>query len=376
MVILCSNCNAQLMVPPEVAGKQVKCPLCKIVFVAPAVQASPPPAEEEHDKDRVTVDPPARKGSPNNEGAPSARKRDYDDEEDAPRRRRSRYDDEDDDRDRSRSWRGRYDDDDADYARRRRGGRSDMEAAEDAVAGPAVCLMVLGGLFALIGVFCFLIAIFEGQATPGGRAALLLATAFLWCWGGFIILGGVMMKTMKSYGLALAASIMALMNHPCLVLHLVFGIWAIVVLNKPEVKRAFRRHAEHNHPKERSMIDFDKSGGLVPAIAQDAETGEVLMLAWMNREAFEETVRTGRACLFQPQPQSALAQGRGERQRAGGRRRSSSIATPTRCCSRSTKSAAPPATKATAAASSADSRGIRLQRHRRAGFRSEQVYKK
>ena len=46
------------------------------------------------------------------------------------------------------------------------------------------------------------------------------------------------------------------------------------------------------------MLDFDKAGGLVPAIAQDAETGEVLMLAWMNREAFEETVRTGRAVYF------------------------------------------------------------------------------
>ena len=45
-------------------------------------------------------------------------------------------------------------------------------------------------------------------------------------------------------------------------------------------------------------VDFEKSGGLVPAIAQDADTGEVLMLAWMNREAFEETLRTGRACYF------------------------------------------------------------------------------
>ena len=46
------------------------------------------------------------------------------------------------------------------------------------------------------------------------------------------------------------------------------------------------------------MIDFQKSGGLVPAIAQDAETGEVLMLAWMNQEAFDETVRTRRAVYF------------------------------------------------------------------------------
>ena len=46
------------------------------------------------------------------------------------------------------------------------------------------------------------------------------------------------------------------------------------------------------------MINFEKTGGLVPAIAQDADTGEVLMLAWMNSEAFEETLRTGRAVYF------------------------------------------------------------------------------
>ncbi len=45
-------------------------------------------------------------------------------------------------------------------------------------------------------------------------------------------------------------------------------------------------------------IAFDKAGGLVPAIAQDSDTGEVLMLAWMNREAYEETLKTGRACYF------------------------------------------------------------------------------
>jgi phosphoribosyl-AMP cyclohydrolase len=47
-----------------------------------------------------------------------------------------------------------------------------------------------------------------------------------------------------------------------------------------------------------TAIDFEKADGLVPAIAQDADTGEVLMLAYMNRAAYEETVRTGRACYF------------------------------------------------------------------------------
>jgi phosphoribosyl-AMP cyclohydrolase len=46
------------------------------------------------------------------------------------------------------------------------------------------------------------------------------------------------------------------------------------------------------------MLDFDKAGGLVSAIAQDAATGEVLMIAWMNKEAFDETVRTKRAVYY------------------------------------------------------------------------------
>lgn len=46
------------------------------------------------------------------------------------------------------------------------------------------------------------------------------------------------------------------------------------------------------------MINFDKLGGLVPAIAQDADSGVVLMMAWMNREAYEETLRTRRAVYF------------------------------------------------------------------------------
>ncbi len=46
------------------------------------------------------------------------------------------------------------------------------------------------------------------------------------------------------------------------------------------------------------MIDFDRLGGLVPVIAQDETSGEVLMMAYMNREAFAETLRTGRVCYF------------------------------------------------------------------------------
>ncbi len=43
---------------------------------------------------------------------------------------------------------------------------------------------------------------------------------------------------------------------------------------------------------------FDAAGGLLPAIAQDVSSGAVLMLAWMNAEAFRETLETGRAVYF------------------------------------------------------------------------------
>lgn len=46
------------------------------------------------------------------------------------------------------------------------------------------------------------------------------------------------------------------------------------------------------------LPDFSKNNGLLPAIAQDAATGEVLMLAWMNAESYAETLRTGRAVYF------------------------------------------------------------------------------
>ena len=44
-------------------------------------------------------------------------------------------------------------------------------------------------------------------------------------------------------------------------------------------------------------ISFDQNG-LIPAIAQQHDTGEVLMMAWMNREAVAETLATRQVCYF------------------------------------------------------------------------------
>ena len=46
-----------------------------------------------------------------------------------------------------------------------------------------------------------------------------------------------------------------------------------------------------------AAISFD-GNGLVPAIAQQHDTGEVLMMAWMNADAVRETLATGRVCYF------------------------------------------------------------------------------
>ena len=44
-------------------------------------------------------------------------------------------------------------------------------------------------------------------------------------------------------------------------------------------------------------LRFDAEG-LLPAIAQHADSGEILMLAWMNRAALQETLQSGRVCYF------------------------------------------------------------------------------
>jgi len=45
-------------------------------------------------------------------------------------------------------------------------------------------------------------------------------------------------------------------------------------------------------------LDFDKLGGLLPAIVQDAASGTVLMLGFMNREAWDKTLATGQVTFF------------------------------------------------------------------------------
>jgi phosphoribosyl-AMP cyclohydrolase len=56
-------------------------------------------------------------------------------------------------------------------------------------------------------------------------------------------------------------------------------------------------------------LDFDKTGGLVPAIVQDHETGEILMLAYMNSEAFDATLSSGKATYYSRSRQTLWVKG-------------------------------------------------------------------
>ena len=56
-------------------------------------------------------------------------------------------------------------------------------------------------------------------------------------------------------------------------------------------------------------LNFNKSGGLIPAIVQDHETGEILMLAYMNLEAFNATLSTGKATFYSRSRQTLWIKG-------------------------------------------------------------------
>jgi len=57
-------------------------------------------------------------------------------------------------------------------------------------------------------------------------------------------------------------------------------------------------------------LDFNKMNGLIPAIIQDDKTNEVLMLGFMNQEAWEATLATGKATFFSRTRQSLWVKGK------------------------------------------------------------------
>ncbi len=67
---------------------------------------------------------------------------------------------------------------------------------------------------------------------------------------------------------------------------------------------------QHTKEKRNGMdIDFEKSGGLVPAIVQDAKTKNVLMLGYMNEEAYRKTLDTKKVTFFSRSRQQLWTKG-------------------------------------------------------------------
>ena len=56
-------------------------------------------------------------------------------------------------------------------------------------------------------------------------------------------------------------------------------------------------------------LDFNKSGGLIPAIAQDYKSGEILMLGYMNHAALNATLETGKATYYSRSRQTLWVKG-------------------------------------------------------------------
>ena len=67
-------------------------------------------------------------------------------------------------------------------------------------------------------------------------------------------------------------------------------------------------NSETATPAVLDAITFN-ADGLVPAIAQQFDTGEVLMMAWMNRDAVAETLKTGQVCYWSRSRQSLWRKG-------------------------------------------------------------------
>ena len=144
----------------------------------------------------------------------------------------------------------RYDDEDEEDfdpppRRPRRSGRSEVRGM---VAGPAWALLITAGLtVALIVVFVpidFFLLSAQRQQAPNATAQTLgriAGSLTMICINGAVFYGALQMLWLQNFSMARSAAILALLPccGPCYLLGIPFGIWALVVLSKPEVKSAF-----------------------------------------------------------------------------------------------------------------------------------------
>ncbi len=132
-----------------------------------------------------------------------------------------------------------------------------IEAARRAVAAPAMIGLRVVGLLNLVVFILMLLSVFwfvDRKAVPSGNLhpvpqpamassfgivpmfipmALYFSAAFL------LLLGAINMRRLQSYGMAITACIVAMITPPGLLLGLPLGIWALIILSRPEVRDVF-----------------------------------------------------------------------------------------------------------------------------------------
>lgn len=129
--------------------------------------------------------------------------------------------------------------------------------AKDAVSGPAIGLMVTAGLGVAGSLVGLILTLARWSAAPEmpGMDPQIAHMIQVFAYGPlgivtkivglalslFVLYGAMKMQKLAGYGFALAAAIVALIPcfSPCCLIGLPIGIWALVVLNKPEVKSQF-----------------------------------------------------------------------------------------------------------------------------------------
>lgn len=139
-------------------------------------------------------------------------------------------------------------------------GPTDTAAVRQQVVTPAILLMVtagLGGAFAVLGLVQALLGAggippevlndpnIPEQLRPWldrSQSFGVIGNILTLGLSGLTFFGALKMKNLENFGLAMAASIVALIPcfGPCCCIGIPAGIWSLVVLNKPEVKSAFR----------------------------------------------------------------------------------------------------------------------------------------
>lgn len=129
--------------------------------------------------------------------------------------------------------------------------RHQKEAARQAVKGPAIgliCVASLSLLLGLLGMALDVVLLTSGAAKLADPEFHELQIVVRTVWGliilansGFSMWAGISMHRLKQHQLCWLASIMACIPAigPCFCLGIPFGIWAVVVLNRPEVAESF-----------------------------------------------------------------------------------------------------------------------------------------